>query len=347
MFRAGKTLSALTFLALAGSSQFAMADAVAGFFKDKSITIHVGYGAGGGYDTTARLFARYFGRYIPGNPTIVVANMPGAGGMRVANYIFNVAPKDGTVLGTTGANLMLEPLFGNKNAAYQADRFAWIGNLHSDINACAVWKGAGLGIRTVSDLLSAKRPIVFGSPSAETESSTFPMFIKNVTKAPIQVVQGYAGTNAILLAMQTGEVDAVCGLYESTVKASYRADLEAGNLNIFFQAGLDRKAGVFGAATQVTELLTSDDLRKIGEVVFRPTSITRPIMAPPGTPSERVTALRLALMKTMQDPDTVADGLRMNIEFSPISGEEVTRIMQGIQTTPVELLQQAQTLTKP
>lgn len=202
---------------------------VAGFFKNKTITIQVGNGAGGGYDTTARLVARHFGRFVPGNPAIVVANMAGAGGMRVANYIYNVAPRDGTVLGTTGANLMLEPLFGNKNATYQADRFEWIGNFHSDIKACA-----GVGIRTLSDLLKSPRPIVFGSPSAETESSTFPMFIKNVTKAPIRVVQGYAGTSAILLAMQTGEIDAVCGMYESTVKALYKNDLDAGNLNIFF-----------------------------------------------------------------------------------------------------------------
>ncbi len=325
----------------------ASADAISTFFKGKTVTFQVGYGAGGGYDTTTRLVARHFGRFVPGDPTVVVANMPGAGGMRVANYIYNVAPKDGTVLGTTGANLMLEPLFGNKNAAYHADKFEWIGNMHSDINSCAVWKGAGLGIRTLHDLAKAKRPIVFGSPSAETESSTFPMFIKNVAKAPIKVVQGYAGTNAILLAMQTGEVDAVCGMYESTVKASYRADLEAGNLNIFFQAGLDRKASVFGEATQVTELLSTDELKKIGEVVFRPTSITRPVMAPPGTPPERVKALREALMKTMQDRDTIADGTKIKVEFSPMSGEEVTLIMRNIQATSRDLLVRAQQLTKP
>lgn len=346
--RSLRSALAISLLAMFLSSYPHRASAdVAVFFKNKTITIQVGYGAGGGYDTTARLVARHFGRFVPGNPAIVVANMPGAGGMRVANYIYNVAPRDGTVLGTTGANLMLEPLFGNKNAAYQADRFEWIGNLHSDINACAVWRGAGVGIRTLSDLLKSPRPIVFGSPSAETESSTFPMFIKNVTKAPIRVVQGYAGTSAILLAMQTGEIDAVCGMYESTVKASYKADLDAGNLNIFFQAGLDKKAPIFGDATQVTELLVNDELRKIGEVVFRPTSITRPVMAPPSTPPDRVKALREALMKTMQDPETVADGMKIKVEFSPMSGEDVTQIMKNIQATQPDLLIQAQQLTKP
>ena len=334
-------------MSLGAQDVAADAEAVSGFYKGKTITIHVGYGAGGGYDITARLVARHFGRFVPGNPTVVVANMPGAGGMRVANFIYNIAPSDGTVLGTTGANLMLEPLFGNKNAAYQADRFEWIGNLHSDINACAVWRGAGLRIRTLSDLVKAPRPIIFGSPSAETESSTFPMFIKNVAKAPIRVVQGYAGTNAILLAMQTGEVDAVCGMYESTVKASYMTDLEAGNLNIFFQAGLDRKTSIFGDATQITELLTNDELRKIGEVVFRPTSITRPVMAPPATPAERVKALREALMRTMQDSETIADGMKIKVEFSPMSGEEVTQIMKNIQAKHRDILLRAQQLTKP
>ena len=172
MNRSGRFgLGILLGLLVSGSSS-ARADAVADFYRGKEITIQVGYGAGGGYDTTTRLFAQHFGKHVPGKPAIIVQNMPGAGSMRVANHIFGVAPKDGTVLGVFASSTALEPLFGNKAAAYDPRKYEWIGSLHRDIASCAVWKGAGQDIKSLPDLIAAKRTVTFGStsPTAITAS---------------------------------------------------------------------------------------------------------------------------------------------------------------------------------
>lgn len=329
---------------LAGPAQ---AQSGAEFFKGKTVTINVGFGAGGGYDTTTRLVARHFGRHIPGNPTVVVANMPGASSMRVATYIYSVAPKDGTVLGVPAAAVMLEPLFGNANATYDPSRFEWIGSMHNDTNACAVWKGGGANIETLDDLLKSPREVIFGSLSPETELTRFPMFLKHVANAPVRVVHGYRGTKAVMLAAQQGEVNAMCGMYESSVKSAYRAELESGDLKVIFHVNLDKdRIDTFGDAVGVRRFLDSDEMRQIGEILFRPTSITRPMMAPPGTPKDRVAALRKALMDTMKDPETIADGAKLDLEFEPMEGERIAEIMAGFQNTPPDLVKRALELSR-
>lgn len=322
-------------------------DSVAAFYKGKTVTLNVGFGPGGGYDATTRLVARYLSKHIPGHPAVVVANMPGAGSMRVASHIYSVAPKNGTVLGVAATSIMLEPLFGNKNAKYDPAKFEWIGSMHNDTNACAVWKGAGVGIKTLEDLIKAKKTIVFGSLSPETETTRFPMFLKHVAKAPIKVVHGYRGTKPVMMAAQKGEVDATCGMYESSVKTAYRSELESGDLKVVFHVNLDKdKIATFGDAAGVRQFLKTDEMKKIGEILFRPTSITRPIFAPPGTPKDRVAALRKALMDTMKDPGTVADGKKQNVDFEPMEGERIGQIMAGFQSTPKELIQKALALSK-
>ena len=328
-------------------SSAAHADTVADFYKGKTMTLNVGFGAGGGYDTTTRLVARHLSKHIPGNPTVVVANMPGAGSMRVAGWIYSVAPKDGTMLGVAAAAVMLEPLFGNKNAKYDPAKFEWIGSMHNDTNSCAVWKGAGVGIRTLDDMIKSKKTIIFGSLSPETETTRFPMFLKHVAKAPIKVVHGYRGTKAVMLAAQKGEVDATCGMYESSVKTAYKSELESGDLKVVFHVNLDKdKVATFGDAVSVRKFLPTDEMKKIGEILFRPTSITRPVFAPPGTPANRVAALRKALMDTMKDPGTVADGKKLNVTFEPMEGKRIGEIMEGFKSTPPEIINKALALSK-
>ena len=184
----------------------AYAQTPAEFYKGKTVTISVGYGPGGGYDTTTRLVARHLGKHIPGNPSVIVQNMPGGGSIVAANHLYNIAPKDGSAMGVFGANIMLEPLYGNANTKFAADKFSWIGNMHADVHGCAVWKGAGQNIKTLDDLLNAKSTVIFGSEAPEAETSRFPAFLVNVLKAPIKIVTGYKGTKDINLAMQNGEV---------------------------------------------------------------------------------------------------------------------------------------------
>jgi len=157
----------------------ARADAVADFYKSKTLRILIGYGAGGGYDTTTRMFAKHLSRHIPGNPTIVPQNMPGAGSMKVANFLYNAAPKDGTTIGVFASSTALEPLFGNKKAKFTTTGFEWIGSLHRDTASCAVWNGAGQNIKSVDDLVKAKKTVIFGSTSPAAITSQHALVLKN------------------------------------------------------------------------------------------------------------------------------------------------------------------------
>jgi tripartite-type tricarboxylate transporter receptor subunit TctC len=301
-------------LAMMAAATTAHADAVADFYKGGQVTIQVGYGAGGGYDVTTRLFARHFGKHIPGNPTVVVENMPGAGSMRVANAIFNVAPKDGTVLGVFASSTALEPLFGNKKAEYDPRQYQWIGSLHRDIASCALWKGAGQGVANLPDLIKATKTVLFGSTSPTAITSQHPLFLKNMLKANLKVVYGYKGTKDVSLAMMRGEVDGSCGMFESSVRSAYDQHIKAGEMKVIVQFGRDRAVPYFKDATRMYELLKTEEQRKVADVIFQQTELARPLAAPPGTPADRVAALRRAMQATLKYPALVADAEKLKKE---------------------------------
>ncbi len=185
-------------------------------FKGQTISIEIGYGPGGGYDTYARALARHYGRFIPGNPTVVPKNMPGAGSLRAANYIFNLAPKDGTELGAWAASTVMEPLMGNDQAKFDATKFSWIGSMNQDISFCGLWVHPR-GPQSFADMF--KVDTVFGSAGQASISYQHPLILKNVLGAKINVITGYAGTREVNLAMQRGEVHGACGLFLSSIKS--------------------------------------------------------------------------------------------------------------------------------
>lgn len=332
---------ALAAVAATALSAPAAADAVADFYKGKQLTILVGYGAGGGYDTTARAYARHLGRHIPGSPTVIVQNMPGAGSMRSVNYLYNAAPRDGTVLATFASSAAMEPLYGNPAAKFETAKFEWIGSFHQDVQACAVWKGAGQGIRTLPDLIAAKETVLFGGTAASSPLNQYPLFVKNMFNANVRVIDGYEGTRQINLAMQQGELHGTCGMFESSVRSAFMHDFQEGNLNLFMQVGRDRKIEFFGEATRVYDLLETDEQRRIAEIVFRPSEITRPLAAPPGTPKDRVAALRKAMLDTAQDPQLIAEAKKIGVEFVPMTGEEVEETFATLFSQPPELAKKA------
>ncbi len=336
----------LSIAALAVASPVARAQApaesaVADFYRNATITIDIGYGPGGGYDSSARLVARFFGRHIPGNPKVVVRNTPGGGGLKVANDLFSVASKDGLSLGVFSSDVALEPLYDNKQARFEVDKFAWIGSMDTDLMSCGVWKGAGVGIRTLPDLIAAPKAISFGSSAPSADTSLYPLFFKNALGAPTKVINGYSGTRDIMLAMQRGEVDGACGLFESSIGASYSDQVRSGDLNLFVQVGLGRKSTVFGAATPISELLKTDEMRQVGQLVFGPSLITRPLAAPPGAPVERVRALRLALADTLRDPEAIAEGQKLGMSLTPLGGDETQAMFAGFMATPKDLVKKA------
>lgn len=333
------TLGSLT------TAPFASADSVSDFYSGKRVTIWVGYGPGGGYDSTTRLVATRLGAHIPGQPSVTVQNVPGAGSLLAANNLYNIAPKDGTVLGVFSSTVAMLPLYRDPNANFDTTKFNWIGNMHRDMQSCAVWKGAGQGVKTLKDLISAKQTVIFGSDGADAPLTRWPLFMKNVVGANLRVVPGYKGTKEINLAMQSGELHATCGMFETSLRSSYWSDFQAGNLNIFVQTSYGRNLELFGEATNLYSLLKSEEDIQMAKLVFGPAEITRPLAAPPGVPPERVAALRKALMAAMKDPGLLADGARIGLVFSPMSGEEVESELQELFKTPRAVVEKASIAT--
>lgn len=317
----------------------AEADAVADFYKNKQITIMVGFGAGGGYDTTARIFARHYGKHIPGNPLVIVQNVPGAGSMTAANRLYNTAPKNGLTLGIFSSSAAMVPLYGKrKQAKFVTNKFNWIGSLHSDIMACGVWKGAGQGVKTLPDFIAAKKPIIFGSNGPTSPLSTFPLFLKNAFKANVKVVQGYKGTKGVNLGMQTGELHGTCGMFESSVRGAFFQSFKSGDLKLFVQLGTDRNVELFGDATNVYTMLKTSEEKQMARLLFGPSEITRPLAAPPGVPMARVEALRKGMLEAMKDPELVADGKKIKTDFRPMTGAEVQARFDEFYKTPKALV---------
>jgi tripartite-type tricarboxylate transporter receptor subunit TctC len=323
----------------------ATADDVADFYKGKTITINIGYGVGGGYDTLTRLMARRFGSFIPGNPNVVAQNMPGSGSMIAANHLYNVAPKDGTVLAVFASTTALEPLLGNAQAKFATDKFEWIGSIDKDVNSCGVWKGAGQNIKSLQDVIAAKKTVTFGASSPAASSAQHVMFLKQMFKANVKVITGYPGTNGVKLAMERGEVDAACGLSANSIRGAYRQEVESGNLQFFVQFGKTPEP-LYGKATMMYEQIKSDDDRKIADFIFRQTELAKPMAAPPGTPKDRVAALRKALMATVNDPALQADTKKMGLVMVPISGEETAKMFAEFMATPQSLIKKVPNYTQ-
>ena len=329
------TLSVALFAASAAQAQ-----SVADFYRGKTVTINVGYGSGGGYDTMTRFVARHIGNHIPGNPTVVVQNMPGGGSMVAANHLYNVAPKDGTVLGVFASSTALEPLMGNAQAKFETTKFEWLGSLDKDVNACAVWKGAGQGIKTLPDLIAAKKTATFGASSPAASSAQHAVFLKKMFNANLKVITGYEGTNAVKLAMQRGEVDGACGLQANSVKSAYMQEVTSGDLQFFVQFG-SQPLPLFGNATMMNTMVKPGEQQQITDFVFKQTELSKPFAAPPGTPKDRVAALRKALMDAMKDPAMIAEAGKMGLELSAIPGDEVAAAFAEFGKTPPALVKKA------
>ncbi|MDA0652947.1 MAG: tripartite tricarboxylate transporter substrate-binding protein [Proteobacteria bacterium] len=340
--RSATAAALVTTLMAAGPA--AQADAVADYFEGKNLRILIGFGAGGGYDTTTRIFARHFSKHMPGHPTIVPQNMPGAGSMKVANFIYNAAPKDGLTIGVFASSTALEPLFGNKKAKFQTSKFNWLGSMHQDTASCTVWKGAGQNIRTLDDLVKAKKPVLFGSTSPAAITSQHALVLKNYLGAPVKIIYGYKGSKAVSLAVQNGEVQGLCGMFESSARGAFSQLIASGDLKVFVQFGPDRAVPFFGDATRLYSKLKSEADRPVLDLIYRQTQLARPMAAPPGVPSDRVAALRKAFMATLRDPALVADAAKRKIEFNPLSATEAMALFAKFEATPKPLIRKAAAL---
>jgi tripartite-type tricarboxylate transporter receptor subunit TctC len=308
----------------------AWAQSPADFYKGKTVELYVGYSAGGGYDVYARMIARYIGKHIPGNPTVVVKNLDGAGSLRLANNLYNAMPKDGTVFGTVARGAAFDPLLGNKAAQFDASKFSWIGSANDEVSVCVAWHTAGV---TKIDDVFTKELIVGGTgPSADTDQ--FPRIVNGVLGTKMKIVTGYPGGNDVSLAMERGEVQGRCGWSWSSVVSTRKDWYDSKKIHVLVQLSLSKHPDLPDVPL-ILDLAKTPEQKQILTLVFARQALGRPFLAPPGVPQDRVDALRKAFMDTMKDPEFVAEADKAKLEITPISGEEVQKIVvEAYKTDP-------------
>jgi tripartite-type tricarboxylate transporter receptor subunit TctC len=314
------------------------ADAVETFYKGRTVQVLVGFAPGGGYDLYARTLARYMGRHIPGNPTMVPQNMPGAGGVKVMNYLYSVARKDGTVMATFARGLAIEPLLGHaQGIQFDATKFTWIGSVSNEVSVCAFWYTSG--IATWDDMKT--KPHKMGGSAAGADSDVFPTVLKNIFHLPLRLVTGYAGGGAdINLGMERGEVDGRCGWSWSSMLSQSKRLLDGKKINIVLQLGLEKHEDLPNVPL-VMDLPASPEDKAALKLIVSRQSIARPFAAPPGVPPERVAALRAAFDATMKDPDFLAEAKRLALEVRPVSGPQVQALIKDLYASPPEVVKLA------
>ena len=298
---------------------------VASFYRGKQVRVLIGYSAGGGYDTYARLLARHIGNHIPGNPTVVPQNMPGAGSLTLTNFLYNVAPKDGTVFGTIARGMAMEPLLGGEGTQFDATKFSWIGSLNHEVSICASWYTSK--VKTVEDLKTNQ--LIVGGTGSGADTDTFPIVMSNLLDAKIKLISGYPGGNDILLAMERGEVDGRCGWSWSSVVANRGDWLTEKKINILVQMALQKHPDLPDVPL-VLDLADNEDEERAMELIFARQVMGRPYVAPPGIPVERRDALRQAFLDMVEDPAFKADIQKIDLELNPVSGVEIERVIARI-----------------
>jgi len=321
--------------AVCGSA--ACAQAPVEFYKGKNIEIQVNVSVGGGYDLYARMLARHMSRHIPGNPNVVVQNMPGGGGMRLANWLYNVAPKDGTVFGAVARAMAFEPLLGNKGAQYDGREFNYIGSANDEVSVCVAWYTSG--IKTFED--AQQKELVVGSGGTSDDTYQYPALLNNMFGAKFKMVPGYPGGNDINLAMERGETQGRCSIPWSTVKATRRFWIDENKVNFLMQYSLSKHPDLPNVPL-VMDLAKNDEQRTTLKLIFGRQVMGRPFAAPPGVPKDRTEALRKAFAETMADPAFLAEAEKVKLEITPVSGEQIASLVQEVyaNTTP-ELAEKA------
>lgn len=294
----------------------------------------IGYSAGGGYDLYARVLAQYMGRHIPGNPTLIPQNMPGAGSIRAALYLYTAAPKDGSVIGTFARGMASTALIGE--AKLDARKFSWLGSVTKDTSVCISWNTSP--IKTWNDAMTHQ--FTAGGEGAAGDPDIFAKLYKNVFGVKIRLATGFPGTTDITLAMQRGEVDGLCGISWSTIKARYPEWVKGNKIRILLQAA-PKPDPELPNVPMAADYAHTAEQKQILDMVIANEQLARPFVAPPGIPAGREAVLRKAFDDTMKDPAFLADARKTMIDINPVSGPEVDAIVAGLYATPKDVVQKA------
>jgi tripartite-type tricarboxylate transporter receptor subunit TctC len=313
----------------------------AAFFKGKTIQMVIGYSAGGGYDVYARLVARFMGKHIPGEPEIAPVNMPGAGSLRAAAWIYNLAPKDGTAIGAVARGVPFDPLLTPGTDQFDATKMNWLGSANNEVSVCVAWHTTGL--HSIADL--KEKELTVGGTGGAGDTDQFPKVMNALLGTKMRVIAGYPGGNDINLAMERGEVGGRCGWSWSSVVTTQPDWIKDKKINVLVQLALKKHAELPNTPL-VTDLAKTDEQRKILQLIFARQTLGRPFVAPPGLPASRVATLRKAFMETMRDPDLLAEAKKAKLEIDPVDGEEVQKLVDDAYATPADIVKKASEISR-
>lgn len=304
----------------------------ADYYTGKSVKLTVGSDAGGGYDAYSRLLARHMGHHIAGAPSIVVMNMPGAGGLRSVQYLYTKAPKDGTEFANIRSSNMLDSILALRGEEIDPNKYVWIGSMASDTDVCAFWNTSG--IRSFDDMLN--KPTKIGSTARGAQAFSFPNSINYVLGTKMDIINGYKGTNDRALAMERGELSGMCGLNGSTLISVLQQPLGEGKLIPVVQSGL-RPHPLLKDVPLTQSFAKTPEQKQILEAIFAQMEIARAFAAPPETAAEPTRILRTAFLDTLADPKFKQEAEKLKLEVDPMSGEAVQKVIAQMSTLSDDL----------
>ncbi len=330
--------------ALVAPGSGALSQTPDGYFRNKTVLINIAGTPGGGIDIGARILARYLGKYLPGNPQVIAQNMPGAGGVRVLEYLYSQAPKDGTWLGAFASGPLLDPLIGPRKPNYGISDFVAIGAIDKDNGLCTTWRTSP--VKTLED--ARKREVTVAGTGAGSATDTEPLVLNEVLGTKFRVITGYLGTQETALALERGEVDGRCAFGFASIKPSKPDWLKENKLNILLQLGLEPEPDAKGAPMAL-DLADTPDKKAMIRVMATPRGLGRPYLGPPGMPPERVAELRKAFMAAFADREMREEFTKSSGGDEPreTSGEAMQKLLDSIQSTPVNVRDRLRVLLNP
>jgi tripartite-type tricarboxylate transporter receptor subunit TctC len=311
------------------------------FFAGKTITLLIGYAAGGTYDATARLVARHMPKHIPGQPIMLPQNLPGSGGIKTILNLYSVAPRDGTTLGMLSRSYPIEPVFNPQTAKYDPKRFIPIGSTSNEVSVAVVWHTRG--IHSIDQLMTQE--ITTGATGVTDDTGRFPTLLHNLTGAKIRLVTGYPGGNNVTMAMEKGEVDARFGWSWGSLKSRSKSWLDEKKVNIIVQMALE-KAPDLPDVPLIMDFAKTDIDRKALELLFSSQVMAWPLVAPPDVPADRIAILRKAFEATMKDADFQGDAKKLNIDVEPVTGEVMQALVARVSSFERAVVDRALALTE-
>jgi len=306
------------------------------FFKGKTVVVLVGTAAGGGFDTYSRMMARHIGKHLPGNPSIVVQNMPGAGQLIAANHLYNRSAPDGLTIGHFSGSVIFRHVMGDKSALFDGKKFGWLGTPAPERHTCVVTEKTG--VKTLADWSASKRPLKFGSLGPGNSTSAWPHLLKSTLGLPVNVIEGFKGTSDVRLAAEAGEVDAACWGWDS-IKVTWAKGIESGFVRPVIQTMLEPHPDLPDVAVAIQQAKSKEDqaLLRLGAQAYGPASIAYSM--PPGLPKDRLQTLQTAFMATMTDADFLAEAKKSNLVVSPLDGPTIERTVAELYRAEPKLLE--------